>query len=172
MPMRMGNGKINAGVLNSSDSSTSEMSYVDMHDLHPENVQAAQVHGAVQGAVEGGTLGGILGGITALAIGDGKRKSVVRNAMDAATALVTEGEEGGIGLSRKGVGIGFAIMALGAIAFAGVRAYTAKKDAETHNEWSNRVLTHMETKEAAENNQRAAAVLAERTATAGPMQVG
>ena len=52
-------GRKISGVLNSNDSSTNEMSYVDMHDLHPENVQAAQMHGAVNGAMTGATLASI-----------------------------------------------------------------------------------------------------------------
>lgn len=51
MPIR--GGKM-AGVI--SDSNSNEMSYVDMHDLHPENVQAAQVRGFMEGAASGATL--------------------------------------------------------------------------------------------------------------------
>lgn len=43
-----------------------------------------------------------------------------------------------------------------------VRSYTAKKDAETHNEWSARVLSRMETREAAEAGRHVAAVEEQR----------
>lgn len=149
MPFR--NGKI-SGVLNNNDSSTNEMSYVDMHDLHPENVQAAQVHGAVSGAVSGATMASIPAAIVAFFTG---------------TEVKKVGEEiEHIHFSGKNLGIGAAIIAAGAVVMGAVRSYTAKKDAETHNSWSEKVLARMEAREAAEDKRHAAAITNQREQSA------
>jgi hypothetical protein len=134
MPFR--NGKI-AGVLNNSDSSTNEMSYVDMHDLHPENVQAAQVHGAMDGAAAGASMAFLPAAL--LSIGTEK--------------LVEDGEER-LNYNFKNWKVGAAVIAAGAAVMGAVRAFTAQKEAETHNTWSERVLSRMEQREAAEANKQ------------------
>jgi hypothetical protein len=153
MPFR--NGKI-AGVLNSNDSNTNELSYVDMHDLHPENVQAAQVHGAVEGAMSGATLASIPAALVSVG-----------------TEMVKEGEVESFHVNLKNWKIGAVVIALGAVVMGAVRSYVAKKDAETHNSWSERVLSRMEQREAAESKERAAAVASQREQPAqGTQQIG
>lgn len=95
MPFR--NGKI-SGVLNSNDTSNNEMSYVDMHDLHPENVQAAQVQGALNGAISGATLAMLPAAIAATFTGTEKTANAEK------VVRVTED----IGFTGKGIGIGAA----------------------------------------------------------------
>ncbi|MDE3015339.1 MAG: hypothetical protein KGI29_00240 [Pseudomonadota bacterium] len=154
MPFR--NGKI-AGVLNNSDSSTNEMSYVDMHDLHPDNVQAAQVHGAVDGAMSGATLAAIPAAL-----------------MSFGTETVIEEGAEHLHFNLKNGKIGAAIIALGAVVMGAVRSFTAKKEAETHNAWSERVLSRMEQREAVEAEAKhAAAVITQREQAAqGTQQAG
>jgi hypothetical protein len=127
--MPAGRGKM-TGVINNgngTDRGSNEMSYVDMHDLHPENVQAAQLRGFMGGAGFGAMLG-MLPAFFSLE-NNSKAHSWKEN-----TGLA----------------------AIGALITGMIGAYTAKKEAETHNAWSERVLGHMEEREAAalaENRQ-------------------
>ena len=139
--MPFANRKI-SGVLNNSDSGMNEMSYVDMHDLHPENVQAAQVRGAINGAVSGATLASIPAAIVALFTGRETEK------------VANQAES--INLSGKSLGVAAVIIAAGALVMGVVRSYTAKKEAETHNKWSEHVLARMEAREATEAKHAAA----------------
>ena len=138
------------------------MSYVDMHDLHPENVQAAQMSGFVSGAMEGGTLAAMpVGGIGLIA---------------ALAADEKEGAESAIKLEKvlngKTLGIGAAIIATSAVVMGAVRAFTAKKEAETHNAWSDKVLSRMETRENMEAQRYATALHHERENASQDTQIG
>jgi hypothetical protein len=131
MPPMMGRGRI-SGVLNSNDASANEMSYVDMHDLHPVNEKAAMVHGVAQGAASGATLAMIPAGL--ITIGGDGLKNLLK-------------EEGA--LNYKNWKLGVSLLAFSALVMGAVKGYTAKQDAKTHNDWSDRVLQRMEQREAA-----------------------
>ena len=125
MPFR--SGKM-SGVINNGDGGNNEMSYVDMHDLHPENVQAAQMNGFVKGAVSGGILAAIPASLFALT----------------PEAEVINGEVKNLHLSGKNIGFAAAIVGFGAALMGTVKSFTYKKEAETHNAWSETVLKRME----------------------------
>jgi hypothetical protein len=129
------------GVVGSGD--TNEMSYVDMHDLHPVNVSAAVLDGAMSGAATGASITALPIGLATLLFGIDPKGIRVEG-----DEWKGDGKSGGF--RPKALLIGGAIIACTALIMGAVRAFTAGKQAQTHNAWSAKVLDHMQQREATE----------------------
>ena len=147
-----------SGVINNGDGGNNEMSYVDMHDLHPVNVSSAVVNAATEGAISGAVLAAVPAGI--VAVGLNNAKNIAGDAAEEFLDVPVNTKSATSQLNPRNLKIAGAILATGAVVMGAVKAFTAKGKAETHNAWSEKVLSRMEENEKAGH---ATAVTEQRT---------
>lgn len=139
-----------SGVINNGDGGNNEMSYVDMHDLHPDNVNSVVVNAAAQGTVQGAVLSAIPASFVAM--GKDNSKTVAKGFAEG--LLDIEHKYAGNldhKINPRNLKIAGLIVATGAVVMGAVKAYIAKGHAETHNAWSEKVLSRMEASEQAKH---------------------